>query len=107
MNLAEACYRLTALLPREEIYGLSSQIRRSAGSVPANIAEGYGRDNLGSYIHHLKIAQGSLKETETHVLLGERVSMLPSDAVAPILQSSDEVGRLLRALVRALESKKH
>lgn len=103
MNLAEACYRLSLLLPREEQYGLSSQIRRSSGSVAANIAEGYGRDSLGSYVHHLKIAQGSLKELETHLLLGARVTLLKQDSVSALLESSDGIGKMLRGLIRSLE----
>ncbi len=104
MNLAEACYRLTLKLPREEMYGLSSQIRRSGASVAANIAEGYGRDNRGNYIQHLKIAQGSLKELETHLLLGARVSLLDQSFVAPLLENSESVGKMLRSLIRSLEN---
>jgi four helix bundle protein len=104
MNLAEACYRQSLLLPREELYGLSSQIRRSSGSVAANIAEGYGRDSLGTYVHHLKIAQGSLKELETHLLLGGRVSLLEQSSVTQLLQSSESLGKMLRSLIRSLEN---
>ncbi len=103
MTLAECCYRLTLKLPREEMHGLSSQIRRSAGSVAANIAEGYGRENLGSYIHHLRIAQGSLKELETHLILGERVKFVGNDLVAPLLKRAEIAGKLLRALIRSLD----
>ncbi len=106
MNLAEMSYRLTLKLPREEMYGLSSQIRRSAGSVAANIAEGYGRDNLGSYVQHLKIAQGSLKELETHVMLGERVALIAKEIAGPILAKSESIGKMLRALIRSLEATK-
>ena len=70
MDLVEACYKLTKQLPQSEIYGLSSQIRRAAVSVPANIAEGHERRNLGEYLQHLSIANGSLKELETHLLIG-------------------------------------
>jgi four helix bundle protein len=105
MNLAEASYRLTFRLPSEERFGLSSQVRRSAASVPANIAEGYGRDNLGSYIQHLRIAQGSLKELETHLLLAGRVQMLSDDLTAPVHSLAETVGKLLRALIRSLEKK--
>ena len=103
MTLAECCYRLTLKLPREEVYGLSSQIRRSAGSVAANIAEGYGRENLGSYVHHLRIAQGSLKELETHLILGERVKLVGGELIAPLLKQSEIAGKLLRALIRSLD----
>ncbi|MDY7015188.1 MAG: four helix bundle protein [Cyanobacteriota bacterium] len=75
MEIAEACYLLTRSLPKEEMYGMISQIRRSAASVPANVAEGYGREYRGEYIHFLRIAQGSLKELETHLLLAARVEL--------------------------------
>jgi four helix bundle protein len=73
MNLAEETYRATAIFPKQEVYGLTAQARRSATSVPANIAEGYGRDSRGAYVQHLRVAQGSLKELETHLLLSERI----------------------------------
>ena len=73
MTLAVSCYQMTKQFPASETYGLVSQIRRSAASIPANIAEGNGREITGSYIHSLRIAQGSLKELETHVLLSSMV----------------------------------
>ena len=103
MNLAELAYLMAAELPRDELYGSSSQIKRSAVSVPANIAEGYGRDNKGSYVHQLRVAQGSLKELETHVLIGQRVKLLPTAEVQAMLELADRVGRLLRGLIRSLE----
>jgi four helix bundle protein len=65
MDLAVLAYRLTVQFPADERYGMISQIRRSAASVPANIAEGYGRESPGAYAQHLRVAQGSLKEFET------------------------------------------
>ena len=67
MTLAEHCYELTKQFPKEELYGLISQIRRAAVSIPANIAEGYGRDQTGNFIQFLRIAQGSSRELETHL----------------------------------------
>jgi NADH-quinone oxidoreductase subunit D len=75
MTLAEPCYRLTRAFPKEEMFGLTSQIRRSAALVPANIAEGHGRENTQSFIQYLRISQGSLKELETHLLLTQRVGL--------------------------------
>lgn len=66
VNLAEICYRFTKTFPKEELYGMTSQIRRASVSIAANIAEGYGRKTRGEYIQFLYIAQGSLKELETH-----------------------------------------
>jgi four helix bundle protein len=104
MNLAEAAYRLTARFPKEEVYGLSAQLRRSGSSVPANIAEGYGRDSKGAYVQHMRIAQGLLKELETHLLLAERVELVDKMALAPLLAKAEMVGKMLRSLIRSIES---
>ncbi len=108
MNLAEACYQLTNAFPKEEIYGMTSQIRRAAASIPANVAEGYGREYRAEYIQFLRIAQGSLKELETHLLLSARnkVGLTTTQAVNPILKQCESVGRLLRALIRSLQNKR-
>ena len=103
--LAEKCYRLTKFFPRDELYGLVAQMRRAAVSIPANIAEGYGRDQLGSYLHFLRAAQGSLKEVETHLILSERLGMTKEDETAPILNDCEELGKMLRALIRKLEGR--
>jgi four helix bundle protein len=102
MALAEACYAVTRSFPKEEMFGLTSQIRRSAASIAANIAEGHGREHTGSFIQALRIAQGSLKELETHLLLAERVGLLEKGANAGALMQCDAVGRMLRALIRSL-----
>jgi len=103
MDLAVECYSLTRGFPREELYGLVSQIRRASSSVAANIAEGYGRDGTGSYVQHLKIAQGSLKELETHLLLSTRVGLLPIEGIDAAMALSEETGKMLRSLIRRLQ----
>jgi four helix bundle protein len=103
MDLAEACYRLTSSFPRDEMFGLTSQIRRAVVSVPANIAEGYGRDSGGAYAQFLRVAQGSLKELETHLLLSQRLGLVPESQVMPLLSSCDGIGRMLRSLIRSIE----
>jgi four helix bundle protein len=105
MTLAESCYRLTRQFPRDEMFGLTSQIRRSSGSIPANIAEGHGRDNTGNFVQHLRISQGSLKELETHLLLAERVGILPALDLQPALAQCESLGKMLRALIRSLQDK--
>lgn len=105
MTLAAACYKVTKSFPREEVYGMTSQIRRSAVSIPANIAEGNGRENTGAYIQSLRVAQGSLKELETHVLLAETVELMSKTDSEPLLEACDRIGRLLRALIRSLQDK--
>jgi four helix bundle protein len=103
MNLAVAAYRLTKAFPKDELYGLTSQIRRSGASVPANIAEGYGRESRGAYAQQLRVAQGSLKEFETHLLLANRVGIVDAPAMAPILDLAESVGKMLRKLIRSLD----
>lgn len=104
MDLAVATYEATRGFPREEMFGLTAQSRRASASVPANIAEGYGRSSTQAYANFLRIAQGSLKELETHVILAERVGLLSGPKAAPVLAQADEVGRMLRALIAKLQT---
>lgn len=103
MDLAEDCYRHTQDFPREELYGFTSQIRRAATSIPANIAEGYGRDSTGAYVQFLKVAQGSCKELETHLLLANRVLGDRTPNPSALLVRSETVGKMLRGLIRTLQ----
>jgi four helix bundle protein len=105
MTLAEQCYRLTRAFPKEELFALSSQIRRAATSIPANIAEGHGRENTQSFIQYLRIAQGSLKELETHLLLAHRVGVMNGSAVEMPMQQSEALGEMLHSLIRSLQQK--
>jgi four helix bundle protein len=105
MKIAEDVYRLTRGFPRDEMYGMTSQMRRSSASIAANIAEGYGRENRGSFVQYLRIAQGSLKEIETHLLLSERVGLLKRKQIESLLEQSDELGRMLRSLIRVVQRK--
>jgi four helix bundle protein len=82
----------------------SRGVTRVAISIPANIAEGYGRETRGDYVRFLRVSQGSLKELETHLLLAERVSLVPSVQIAPVLALADDLGRMLRSLIRSLQS---
>ncbi len=102
MDLAVAVYQATGSWPKEELYGLTSQTRRAASSVPANIAEGYGRENRGSYQQFLRIAQGSLKEMETHLLIAERIGLIKLENLQKLETRSESVGKLLRLLIRKL-----
>ncbi len=105
MDLAEECYRATKLFPKDEMYGMTSQIRRAAASVAANIAEEHGREHTGSFVLSLRIAQGSLKELETHVILAQRVGLVVSETSTRLLAKSDQIGRMLRSLIRALQKR--
>ena len=102
MDLAEACYSITKEFPKEEMYAMTSQIRRAAVSIPANISEGYGREYRAEYVQFLRIAQGSLKELETHLILSARVKLTTSQAINPILTECESLGKMLRSLIRSL-----
>ncbi len=103
MKVAEQCYRLTQTFPKEELFGLTAQIRRAAASVAANIAEGYGRESRREYLQFLRIAQGSQKELETYLLLAIRVGITTENAIAPVLSDCERVGKMLHRLIRSLQ----
>ena len=105
MELTVEVYRATASLPREELYGLTGQMRRASTSIAANIAEGYGRESTPSFIQFLRIAQGSSKELETHIMIAQRVELLPEATADALIGKGDTVGKLLRGLIRSLEAK--
>ncbi len=105
LNPAEMAYRLVATFPKDELFGLTSQIRQAASSVPANSAGGYGRGGRATYVQFLRIAQGSLKELETHILLAQRVDLLSNGATDPLLKKSDTVGRMLNRVIASLLAK--
>lgn len=81
IDIAEKCYYLTRSFPKEELYGMVQQVRRSAASIPSNIAEGYGRRSSGDYARFLNIAQGSINELQTHLILCQRVGLGEKDDI--------------------------
>ena len=93
MDLVTAVYRATARFPRDKIYGLTSQLRRAAVSVPSNIAEGPGRYGAAEFRHFLRQANGSLMELETHLLIAERLDYITSDEANMLLGNAAEVGK--------------
>jgi four helix bundle protein len=103
MSVAEHAYRLTVRFPKAEVYGMTSQIRRTAVSIAANIAEGHGRENSGSFVQFLRMSQGSLKELETHLVLAVRVQLAAAEDVDPVLRQCDDLGRMLRSLIRSIQ----
>jgi len=105
IELAVHCYEATKVFPKDEAYGMTSQIRRAAASVSANIAEGHGRDGTASFVQFLKVAQGSLKELETHLILSNRVGLLAGPKSEALLAERDEIGRMTRSLIRTLQDK--
>ena len=104
MDLVEQCYKLTTTFPRDEAFGMTSQIRRASVSVPANIAEGFGRDQSGSYVQFLRIAQGSARELETHLLIAGRVGLASATEVQLPKQSCERVSKMLRAYIRSIQA---
>jgi four helix bundle protein len=105
MGLVAEAYRLAEAFPGEEKYGLAQQLKRAAVSVPSNIAEGHGRDHLGEYLHHLSIANGSLMELETHVLIAGRMGYVGREDERRILDKTGEVSKMLSGLTRALKKR--
>ena len=103
MAIASACYVLTKAFPKEEIYGMTAQIRRAAASMAANVADGHGRESTRSFVQFLRVAQGSLKELETHLLLAGQVQIAEPSAVEPILARCESLGRMLRTLIRRVQ----
>lgn len=98
MQAVKEVYGLLPLLPREEVYGMRSQLTRAAVSVPANIAVGWGRESRHGLAHFLAIAQGSLAETETLLILCEELGWFPSEQTASAHGLIGEVGRMLSSL---------
>jgi len=103
MDIVVESYRLTKLLPSSENYGLASQIQRAAVSIPANIAEGHGREHLREYLHYLSVANGSLMELETHLLIVKRLAYLKEGELDSVFVHAAEVGRMLSGLISKLK----
>jgi len=98
-------YRITAKFPKEEIYGLTSQIRKSVVSIPSNIAEGYGRKTTLDYIRMLYISYGSVCELETQILLAGDLDLIEKSELGPLKKDIAEIERMLKALIKSLENK--
>ena len=105
MELARMVYVIVKKLPREELYGLSDQMRRASVSIPSNIAEGFYRSSTRDYIHFLSIAKGSLGEIETQLILSENFEYLTKEQIMPILEQCEEIGKMLTGLIHNLQLK--
>jgi len=103
IDLVEKIYVLTAGFPGEEKFGLISQMRRAAVSVPANIAEGYGRKHRGDYVHHLSMSRGSLFELETHLVLAVRLGFVTAEQTSPASGLVQDVSKMLYRLMESLQ----
>lgn len=100
MEMAQEIYRVVPKLPREETYGIRSQLTRAAVSVPANVAEGWARESAKEKLQYLAIAHGSLAETETLLTLCERIGWFPTSDTSRLRRLIDEVGRILTTMRR-------
>ncbi|MBW4696205.1 MAG: four helix bundle protein [Lyngbya sp. HA4199-MV5] len=104
MDLVDEIYKVTKQFPKEEMFGLTSQIRRAVVSIPSNIAEGQGRQSKAEFRQFLSIAHGSIREVETQVMIASRQSYLSKEAESVILGMTAEVGRLTRGLMNSLSN---
>lgn len=105
MDLVEMVYAVTKLFPKEELYGLTSQLRRAAVSVPSNIAEGQARNSTAEFKNFLSISRGSLAEVETQLLIAERLRYLQTDQLSEILNLQIEINRMTNALMGKLTTR--
>jgi four helix bundle protein len=106
IELAERIYAASKGFPKEESYGLTSQMRRAAVSIPSNIAEGAAREGTGEFLQFLSTARGSLAELETQLLLTERLGYLKAAQVRELEKACDEIGRMLSGLRKSISSKR-
>jgi four helix bundle protein len=105
MLFVEECYKATMAFPPEERYGLTSQLRRAAVSVPSNVAEGYCRRSVKAYLNHVRIALGSHAEVETSIELAARLGFVTPAQRESLDRRAGTVGRLLSGLHRSLEER--
>ena len=103
MDLVVSVYHETQKFPREELYGLTSQMRRSAVSIPSNIAEGKGRSTDRDRALFFCHARGSLLELETQILIGQRLGYLTPPCAEALLKTSTELGRMLNSLIQSIQ----
>jgi four helix bundle protein len=106
MDLVERVYMATEAFPRQEMFGLASQLQRAAVSVPSNIAEGHTREHLNEYIHHLSIAHASLAEVETQLEIAARLGYLTNPDRELLLADASALSKQMHALRSALEAKR-
>ncbi|RUT05385.1 hypothetical protein DSM107010_55380 [Chroococcidiopsis cubana SAG 39.79] len=105
IDLAVLVYQLTQAFPKQETYGLSSQIQRAVVSVTSNIAEGAARDSTKEFLHFLSITLGSLAELETQLILAQRLSYVSEQDLQILLSRTSEIGRMVRGLQKSLKAK--
>jgi four helix bundle protein len=105
LGLVTEIYEISSTFPKGEIFGLTSQIRRAAISVPANIAEGWGRKLTKEFIHFLRIARGSLLEFETHLMIAQNLGYIEAQLLDEMLAKSEEINKMVNGLISSLGRK--
>ena len=105
MVLVTEVYEISKKFPKDELYGLTSQIRRCAISIPSNLAEGYGRNSTNDYIHFLRIASGSLYELQTQMEISLNLQYIDRREFENLYELSREIERMLSSLIRKLRAK--
>ena len=106
VDLADQIFETCATFPKQELYGLSSQIKRSVVSIPSNIAEGAARQGTGEFLHFISIAKGSLAELETQLIIANRRQFVDSEQLNVFLSLTDEISRMLSGLSRSLKQRR-
>jgi four helix bundle protein len=107
MDFTVEIYCETKCFPKEEIYGLCAQLRNSSSSIAANISEGQGRKTTRDFLRFISIAYGSLCESQTHIILSERLRYLSENVSNRLLKHAEEIARLLNALKDSLKRKRN
>ena len=105
MDMVTMCYQTTKDFPKNEVYGLSSQLQRAAVSIPANIAEGRERKYSKEFVQHLSIAYSSLAELETHIQIAQRLNYINSTKTKNLLEKTSEIGRMINGLRKSIEKR--
>ena len=105
MDFVEMVYRETKNFPKEELYSLTSQIRRAATSIPSNIAEGQARKSTAEFKHFLSFAKGSLAEVETQLLIAQRLSYINPKQLSELMDTHEQIGKMLTSLLARLSSR--
>ena len=106
VSWVEAIYAVTHKWPQDERFGLTSQIRRAAVSVPSNIAEGCARRSTAEFVRFLSISRGSLAEVETQIIIAARLRYLDHESQTSLLDAADEISRMLAGLIAKLEERR-
>ncbi|MCC5618180.1 four helix bundle protein [Nostoc sp. CHAB 5836] len=104
IQLSVSCYQITKHFPNSELYGLTSQIRRSAVAVPSNIAEGYGRVSKAEYIRFLQIALGSLRELDTQLIIAKEVGLADPELFIAVMKDVDDLQRIMVSTLQKLQN---